>query len=288
MQDHKKIETVLPWQNVPGSDGYARLDQQVVVDEEFGRLIVRRHKPTETTPGDFVAYHNDKRIGRNHALRSMAQADAERYFYSLPQFSKSGPAAVLNVVIENGRKAYRDGLSIYQNPHPRTSINQNQWVAGWLMQYGDEISMTIIEPTLRANNALEDDLKIATARLQAFNVVLDYMSDLCDDKGLENRHTNEMEAIKFVRLFKAGDVDAISRDFPGWSQYLFNKKLGPAVEPENLGGVKAESMALSERPPMPHPATGLDGSATVDSGTTEQIVAGPSSRTRRRRATKVK
>lgn len=244
-----KIETILPWQAM-SKDGYAKLDMQVVVDAEFGALIVRRCKPSETDAGQFVVFHNAERVsGIAHDSRTEALAEAERWFYSLPRFAASGQAKVLNVVIDSGEEFFRRGISVYKNPHPVSSVSHTQWLTGWLRGYSRSISekfMATIEPTIRANRILEDDLAVATNRLQAYGVVLDYAQMIADADGdyvgVDNKG-GPRDAILFIRDFRSGDVDLMSRKWPGWSKYLFDKRIGPAPEPDGLLKMTPEETA---------------------------------------------
>jgi len=225
------IEALLPWQPVSAASGFTKLDVELVIDDTFGKLTVRRQTPREPQHTNFAVYHNDTRIsGLTHTKRPDALAEAERYFYAQPQFAKSNNAVLLNVAIQNGRDACRAGKSIYDNPNQRQSVDHNHWASGWMqeafkepmakMQAALESSLSAgVTATTRANTQLEEDLRITTSRLAAFAVVGEFMDKL-----------NDTAAADFFRDFRSGDVDLMSKKWPGWSDFLFKKKLGPPID----------------------------------------------------------
>lgn len=222
---------ILPWQTY-NRDGYGKLDLRVVVSEEFGTMFVRRHTPSEEHPGRFVSYHNENRTtGSHHADRADAVAEAERYFYAQPQFASSGQAKLLNAAIEVGKAAHQAGKSIVENPNPRTTVEASQWNVGWLSSYGNSLIagfVRSIEPTMQANAQLEHDLTVATSRLQAWNVVFEFADILAN--GPTHPYASVAKAFEFLTDFRSGDMELMSKKWPGWSQFLHDKKLGPPVE----------------------------------------------------------
>jgi len=150
---------VLPWQNVT-RDGYAKLDRQLVVGGQFGTLTVHRMTPGDPLPGNFVVLHNGNRIsGDTHTQRPDAVAEAERYLYSSPIFSGSGQAVVIATKLEAGRQAYRDGLSIYQNPFNAATDPEDRahWAEGWMQSFGATVSAKAVNAavaTAQANEGL--------------------------------------------------------------------------------------------------------------------------------------
>lgn len=240
MTSLKKTGAVLPWQPPTDASGYTKLDLELVVDDTFGKLTVRRQKPKEESPGNFAVYHNDERVsGLTHSQRPDALAEAERWFYAQPQFAKSNNAVALNVMLENGKVAYQTGKSIYANPNTRGTVDHSQWAAGWLLAQNKgimDIALTrfknSMEATGRAVEQTNHDLNLVSSRLQAWMTVLEYADKLSSDPyepPIDVSHANFAwaRAYEFIADFKSGNVELMSKKWGGWSQFLFDKKLGP-------------------------------------------------------------
>lgn len=227
----KIIGANLPWEPVKGS-GYTKLDLWLKLTDEL-RFDVRRQKPNEQQPGNFAVYQNDVRISNlTHQRRDDAVAEAERHFYSLPQFSKSSSAVALNVMLENGKAAYRNGLSIYANPCQRSSVDHAQWAAGWLEASTAGLVQRIVDQfeggamaSARAVDQMTHDLNVTSARLQAWNTVFEFADTLTEAKpGAEG----EIRAWQFLTDFRSGDTALMSRNWPDWSDFLHKRGLGPS------------------------------------------------------------
>lgn len=234
-----KIQSILPWEQINKRGGYTSLDVHVQIDEEFGALIVRRHRPDETAPGRFVSYHNDVRVSpAAYADRSDAIAEAERYFYAQPRFAASSQAKILNTILAQGEVAYQEGKTVFESPFVRGTTDAAQWATGWLKGYGNALMLQLVDrhmkPTLEALQATESDLRVAVSRLQAFGVIGEYMDTLATE--------NHSTAFIFFKDFRANDVELMSRKWPGWSEFLHAKKLGPPADvPPNDADLQAQT-----------------------------------------------
>jgi hypothetical protein len=269
----KLADNLLPWQPSTDKSGYTKLDLHLQLTAEFW-LDVRRQKPREEQPGNFAVYRNDVRVSNlTHQGRSDAIAEAERYFYSLDEYKGSNTATALNVIVQNGRAAFRNGQSVYANPHQKTSVDHSQWAAGWLEESTRGLAESIVQrfeqgaiASGRAVETMDNDMKVATSRLQAYNLLLDYAEELADGPRPREYDSSSEYAMQFIHVFRSGDVAKISKEFPGWSQYLFDRKLGPppdapiSVVVDENSGVTATPEELDE---MGREAAGMPPAGTV-------------------------
>jgi len=209
-----KIENAtLPWETVTRK-GYGVFDLKCVIDATQ-TLMVKRTTPDDRNPGAFVVMVDGVRISENHhARRPDAMAEAERYFYDLPDFAGSNTGQTVKGAIAMGRQAYINGASIYQNPFSEATspVDRSHWLQGWLEAFGGQSSQAAIrslEATARANTQLESDNTYLTASVRVTRLAINYAVNLGGEEG-----------ITFLRLWAtSNDADEINKQFPGWKDY---------------------------------------------------------------------
>ena len=209
-----KIESAtLPWENIT-RNGYGMLDLKCVIDGAR-TLMVKRTTPDDRNPGAFVVMVDGERISENHHQRRPdAIAEAERFFYDLPDFATSNTGQAVKGAVAMGRQAYMQGSSIYANPFSEATspVDRSHWLQGWLQGFGGQASMAAIrslEATARANTQLESDNTYLTASVRVTRLAINYAVNLGAGDG-----------IAFLKLWAtSNDADKLNKQFPGWKEY---------------------------------------------------------------------
>lgn len=170
------MRTELPWQRVERRKPDMTLD--VSSDNKRNVFLCRRARPSEPNAGWFVVLHNDVRISsQRHEFMPDALAEAEAYFYSLPEFSKSATAQAFTAMRGIGEADFNDGVPIVKGVGQYDGSARTNWVTGWLTGYGKQVTATIqksIMATVQANNQLEHDLAITTHRNSVLIMVYEF------------------------------------------------------------------------------------------------------------------
>lgn len=201
----------LPWSAIT-RDGYAKFD--LSHRDVSGTFEIVRSRPDDQPPGVFIAWHNGNRISdRYHANRIDAVAEAERYYYGLPINAASAGGKLINVGLEMGRNAQRDGASIYTNPFPGDKpVERAQWAEGWLQAYGGAVSAKLINAlsaTTQANNALEADNAYLINVARTLKIAIKYATTEVIGDG--------PEGMAFLSEWLASDdADKFAADHPDW------------------------------------------------------------------------
>lgn len=195
-------KSVLPWQPVT-KDGYGKLDLILKIGGDFGALVIARQRPGDEQAGSFTVWHNENRIGeRSHTLRTDAIAEAERYFYQHPQFAGSANAGLVAANLEMGRQAYRDGMSLYQNPFTaEKAVERSQWAEGWLQAYAAPSIKSAMQSALQLNASLAVECHVLKRGIT-------YAIDVIE---------KPRDAIAFLREWAtSNDPDGFNKLYPDW------------------------------------------------------------------------
>lgn len=206
------MTNILPWQTAR-IVGSANLTFTLDVSTEHvpNVFIVRKQRSTEPDPGFWVGYHNDVRISdKRHEHATQAKAETEAYFYTLPEFKRSGNALALDAVKLIGAADHDAGVSIQKGFTAYDGAARENWFAGWLEAYAKKALAKLssgIDATTRANNQLEGDLAYFQRVNQALQMVFTFAT---------TQLTTGDDTRKFIIDFLHNEADA---KWPAWLEY---------------------------------------------------------------------